>query len=360
MKSLITFAAVLCTTLSFGQTSHTKAPSAFEPVPSLPVKGSINIAYRTRSQSDGDKPKAGVTDVYTLNINVANSALFKGTISHLPYIHNTVTPDQQGKITYELDLDVVNPARPEQTRNVGKMFGSAPIDKMNIFRYSDGGGVKVAVFPIGAAKGFESRFNGLALAKPPASSGIARLKQEAVRLVSSKGGAIVLTKYDKMSFEQHVLPAGPVQIYPETTVTGILFYDYGRSAWHFNNVTLLYNAEGRRAVDTLTGSIRWIEAPNRKSTGEGHYEFNINLNEPPPTESAVFGAVADESSFFASDEAIPSLTGAINYKDTITPDGTVTASVVQIDLKGNKLSKQQVMALSKLLFLSALVPINAE
>lgn len=337
------------------------AATAFEPVPTLPVKGTMVIAYNTRTKLDGAKPKAGITDVYTLSLNAANSALFQGTITHLPYVVSTLGSDQIGKITYEVELGVLNPANLAQGRAVGKIFGSAPIDKQNVYRYSDGGGVKVAVFPIGAARGFESRFNGLALAKPPAVvSWVNRAKQEAVRLVSSKGGAIILTKYDKMSFDNHVLPAGPVQIYPETTVTGTLFYDYGRSAWHFNNVTLMYSAEGKRAVDTLTGSIRWVEAPNRKTTGEGRYDFDIRVNEPPPTESAVFGATADEAAFFAVDDTAPTLTGAMAYKDTITSAGVVTNSAVTVDLRANKLSKQQAMMLTKLIFLTSIVPFNAE
>ncbi len=216
------------------------------------------------------------------------------------------------------------------------------------------------VFPIGAAKGFESRFSGIAIGKPPANSGFAKLKQDAVRLVSSKGGAIVLTKYDKMTFNNHILPMGPVQIYPETTASGTLFYDYSRSAWHFNNLHLVYNAEGRRADDVLSGSIRWIEPKNRASTGEGHYDVLVYVNEPPPTESAAFAGTPDESAFFSASEDMPGLSGTITYKDTISPDGRVTASTIQIDLRATKLSKVQVMALAKLIFFSLLVPFNAE
>ena len=351
-RLLVTVA--LATLINGVSLAQPKGSPVFEPVATLPVKGTLNIAYNTRT----DK-KAGASDVYTLNLNVANSAVFRGSIIHLPYVSKTIG-EQMGRVTFDVELDVVNPANPSQTRNVGKMFGFAPVDKMNVYRYADGGGIKVAVFPIGAARGFESRYNGLAYGKPPASSGFAKLKQDAVRLVSSKGGSIVLTKYDKMTFENHVLPAGPVQIYPETTVNGIIFYDYGRSAWHFNNVTFVYNADGKRAIDTLTGSIRWIEAKNRRATGDGRYEFDIRVNEPPPTEAAAFAPTADESSFFAVEENVPSLTGAMIYKDTFTGADTVTSSIIQIDLKATKLSKHQAMMLTKLLLISAIVPINAE
>ncbi len=338
---------------AFAQTP--KGP--FDPAPTLPVTGTLNINYRTRT-GEG-RGKEGVADTYTVDINVANSAIFRGTIEQLPFIKNTLSSNQVGKLTFDVELDVVNPANPKQTRNVGKLFGAVPVDENNVYRYSDGAGVKVAVFPIGAAKGFESRFNGLAYGKPPAASGLSKMKQEAVKLVSGKGGAIVLTKYDKMTFENLLLPAGPVQLYPETTVSGTIFYDYGRSAWHFNNVTFIYNAEGKRSVDTITGSIRWLEPKDRSSTGQGHYEFDVRVNEPPPSESAVFAATADESAFFASDASVPSLTGSMNYKDAIAGD-TVTSSAVQIDLTASKLSKQQAMMLTKLVLITAIVPLNAE
>ncbi len=357
-KSILTYLSIVTAMAVsvFGQPPAAKPPSAFEPVPQLTITGTENIAYHTRS---GDL-KAGETDVYTLNVNIANSAIFRGTIEQLPYISNTLSADQQGKVSYDVDLDVCNPRNPAQTRNVGKMIGYVQVDKTNVYHYDDGAGVKIVVFPIGAAKGFESRFAGLSIGKPPATSGLAKIKQDAVRLVSSKGGAIVLTKYDKMTFQNHILPMGPVQIYPETNVSGTLFYDYSHSAWHFNNVHLVYNAEGRRADDVLTGSIRWIEPKNRAQTGEGHYEVLVYVNEPPPTESAAFAGTPDESSFFTASDDIPGLLGQISYKDSITPDGRVVGSVIQIDLKTVKLSKVQCMALAKLVLFSLAVPFNAE
>ncbi len=355
LKSIL-FILLAATQLA-AQTPAPKAVSPFEPVPSLPVTGTETIQYRTRATTD---LKPGVTDVYTINVNVANSAVFHGTIEQLPYISNTITSDQPGKVTYDVDLDVVNPRNIAQTRNVGKIVGYVPVDKQNVYHYDDGAGVKVVVFPIGAAKGFESRFTGTAIGKPPATSGFAKLKQDAVKLVSSKGGAILLTKYDKMTFQNHILPMGPVQIYPETTASGTLFYDYTRSAWHFNNLNLVYNAEGRRANDVLTGSIRWIEAKNRASTGEGHYDVLVYVNEPPPTESAAFSATPDESAFFGAQDDMPGLSGTISYKDTITSDGRVTASAITIDLKATKLSKVQCMALVKLIIFSLIIPFNSE
>jgi len=254
---------------------------------------------------------------------------------------------------------VVNPANPTQTRNIGKLYGAAPIDANNIYRFSDGS-VKVSIFGIGSAKGFESKFGGLALGKPPVASGFKKLQQDVIKLVNSKGKAIAVAKYDKMSFQNHIIAAGPVQIYPEATVNGDLIYDYGRTAWHFNGVTISYVVDGKRFQDSLTGSIRWVESPSRKTTGEGEYIFDIKVNEPPASEAAAFSTATDESAFFAVDNTTPSLTGSMKYKDSLAGGGTVVNSVVKIDLVGNQLNKQQVMHLTKLLLLSSVVPLNAE
>jgi hypothetical protein len=138
-----------------------------------------------------------------------------------------------------------------------------------------------------------------------------------------------------------------------------MIYDYDRSAWHFQNVTAGYVADAKRSLDTLTGNIRWVESPQRKLNGEGEYQFDIRVNEPPPSEASVFNGPADESAFFSESAAVPSLRGTMKYKDTMV-NGQVTASVIQIDLKGEQLTKQQAMYFAKMLLMSCVVPLNAE
>jgi len=334
------------------------------PTPELTVKGDLAIKFNTRTNTDSDgKVKVGVFDKYTLSVNVANSALFHGTIQHTPYISGLVSTTQPSHLDYTVECDVVNPKNPTQTRNVGRLFGAVPIDDKNAYRFADGN-LKLVVFPVGTAKGFESTFKGLALGKPPASSEgfLSKLKKEALNITKSVNGksvAISVTKYDKMEFQSHILGAGPVQIYPEATVNGSMIYDYGRTAWYFDNVTVVYAVDGRQFQDKLTGNIRWIEAANRAASGEGEYQFDVRVNEPAQSEASVFSGPADESAFFSTDDAIPALTGVMKYKDTLAGE-TVTASAVTVDLKSNKLTKQQVMYLAKLLFLSTIVPLNAE
>lgn len=352
MKSIksIILGALLAAT-AFAQAP---APAAAPILKPLAITGTLAISFASRSE----RAPAGTVDTYTLNVNVANSAVFRGTITQRPFIKNTLSANQTGLLVFSLDTAVVNPNNPSQTKDVGRFFGNVPVDERNVYRFDDGF-LKISVLPIGQAKGFESRFTGLALGKPPAVSGVAKLRQDTLRLVSGKGGAVTLKNYDIMRFQNCVLAAGPVQIYPDVTVVGDMVFDYDRSIWYFKSVTLSYAQEGVRKVDVLTGTIRWIEDANRKANGLGHYDFDIRVNEPPPSEAAVFGATADESSFFASDDAIPGLTGSMSYKDSMSGD-TVTSSTVQIDLHSNKLTKQQVMSLAKLLLFSMVVPLNSD
>jgi hypothetical protein len=355
MKHHILYACSLLVAAAGLAQTPPAAPPVLKP---LAVTGSMTIQFASRASSD----KTNSVDTYTMEVNVANSAIFKGTIVQYPVVKTLMGfgTGRPGKLVYSMDTLIVNPRNISETKEVGRLFGEVPVDERNVYRFDDGNTpLKISVLPIGQAKGFESRFTGLALGKPPAASGAAKIKLDAMRLVSGKGGAVTLKNYDIMRFQNHVLAAGPVLIYPEVTVAGDMVFDYDRNIWYFKNVTLGYNVGNQRLFDTLTGTIRWIEDPHRSSNGLGYYDFDIRVNEPPPSETAVWAAGDDENSFFQSDTEIPSLTGKISYKDTLSGETTM-ASVIDIDLHSNKLTKQQVMALSKLLMLSMIVPLNSD
>ena len=120
------------------------------------IKGDMTIKYDTRTQLDGNSPKAGVTDKYNTMFNVNNSALFRGGIQVLPYIDNTFS-DQIGKVTFDMECDVVNPKNPTQTKNVGKLFGVVPVDQNNVYRFADGT-ARISILGFGTATGFDSKF----------------------------------------------------------------------------------------------------------------------------------------------------------------------------------------------------------
>jgi len=339
--------------------------SLFGQAPST-ITGDIAINFATRTKRDGDFPQAGVEDVYSLNLNVANRALFTGTLAHRPFISNTFSANQAQQITYDVALSVVNPDNPKQSLNVGKVSGVVPINESNIYDYSLGT-VKAAVFPIGKAKGFESKMSGQSAAKPPAKSGVRSLMDKAKERISLTRGsgtsqtAIVVSNYDRMDFVRLVLPAGPVALYSEATVEGTLLYDYDRSAWYLQGITVTYSQpNGVLQRDRVSGNIRWSEKT-------GRYELDVRLNEGQSAggEAAVFSPATTESNadaeaaFFAVDTSVSALTGSITYKD-VKVGGQAVSSNVTVDLTGNKLSNQQMVYLTKLLLLANIVPLSSD
>jgi hypothetical protein len=355
-KSLLATAAILLTASLASAQTHA-------------VKGSLKIDYQTRTQTDAaGAPLPGVKDTYTLSLDVTDSMMFGGTIQHTPRLAGGLLgrETQSATLAYDIMLSVRNPANPAQTKAIGKFIGGVPIDGQGVYRYGNGT-LRIAVDASGRAAEFQSRFSGLAAGKPPkvASASITdSLKQQAVsifRQVKGQTQKVVVTDYDKMRFDGLILAAGPVKTYGEAKVNGEMLYDYERDLWFFQGVTVSYEADGMALSDKLSGNIKWIEDPQRATNGKGEYQFDVRVNEPEAqkgtTEASVF-ATDDEAAFFAVDSTIPALTGSARYVDTMSGD-TVTSSAVTIDTAGN-LTKQQMVYLTKLIWLVSVVPFNAE
>lgn len=353
LNLLTVFTMLLMSPLAMAQTNG----------PALTIKGTIEIKYNTRQLP---VPTKGVKDVYRLNINMFNSIIFAGQITDLPQIiegmfSKSVT--QPRVITYDIGCDVINQKNPAQVKNVGRMFGMVPIMSDGSYQY-DKGNLEISVLPISNAGGFTSKFGGVAYGKPlnrPANW-LDTFKKEAVnitRLVNGKPTTVIIKKYDKMEYKQHNIAAGPAAIYQSLTINGEMLYDYEKYAWFFNNVTVQYADNGVVKIDRLSGTIRWVESPQRKTNGEGEYQFDVRVNEPPPSIGAAFAPPSDESAFFEVDTTTPALTGTMKYKDILSGETTV-ASTVTVDLTGQSLNKQQMMFLGKLIIFSAVVPMNSD
>lgn len=349
--SIVSVVAALATSVS-AQTSTN--PPTF-------IKGDMSIQYNTRQSTPVAK---GVKDVYTVNVNVCNSAQFHGTITDLPQlIEGWVKKDitQNRMLSYDIAADLVNPKNPAQVKNVGRLFGNVPISQDGVYHYGQGSLV-MDIIPMGQAAGFSSPFKGDVQGKPlnrPANwlDSVSLSSISLTRVgANGKSTTVVLKKYDKMVYSNTELGAGPAQFYTAVTVSGEMLYDYDKSCWFFNNVGLAYAGH----FDRITGTIRFVEAVR----GSGEYQFDIRVNEPAPSETAAFAsAPADESAFFETDNTIPALTGTMKYKDTLRgsgKDATTLSSAVTIDLKGNGLTKAQTMALCKMIIFSAVVPMNAD
>lgn len=360
MKKIMSSILVVVLSMVFVSISNAQNPN-------LTVKRSLNIEYNSRTQlDDSGLPKSGVKDVYKMDLSIVDTIGMRGTIEHLPPIFGTWvgSEKQQSNLTYALDLVLKNPANLSQERSVGRLTGVVPIDSSGKYQY-DSGNLRMAVNATGKARGFESAFRGIAAAKPPTTrSYLESAKKSAITLQRQYGGKnvnLVVTNYDQMSLEGLTLAAGPVETYPEAKVNGKMLFDYDRSAWYFYNTTMNYQTkDGVSHSDTLSGNIKWVESSNRETTGEGEYQFDVRVNEPQETpESAAFQTVDDESAFFEVDTSLPALVGTAKYIDSFSGE-SVVGSKVNIDLVGSNLNKQQVVNLTKLIWLVSVVPMNAE
>jgi hypothetical protein len=331
------------------------------------IKGKLDIQFNSRVQTDDSgAPTVGVKDVYTFDVMVGDTLGFQGTIQALPTILTARlgSEKQKAALTYNLNLLVANPADLTQKRAVGKLVGEVQVDKQGVYHF-DESTLRIAVDAAGRAQGFESAFRGKAIGKPPKSNSLVeKVKKQAqtiTKRVQGKTVSLIVKDYDIMTLQGLVLAKGPVQSYPETTVNGEMMYDYERSAWYFRNLTMTYQVDGKSVTDRLSGNVKWVESPQRKSNGQGQYDFDMRFNEPEQTggETAVFQKADDEAAFFATDTKLPSLTGSAKYVDRFRGE-TVTSSAVVIDLVGNNLNKNQVVNAFKLVWLVSVVPVNAE
>jgi hypothetical protein len=339
------------------------------------IVGTMNIDFKTRTQLDtsGDlkagSPAINVADQYKLALTVADTTEFNGEIQRYPKLFSSVLGrnKQDAKLYYNIALSVLNPRDLKQKKTVGKWVGTVPVDPQSgAFDLSGGSAqesaLRVDVDAVGTAQAFKDNFAGKLIGKAEKKENLGTSLYR--RAVGNKTVEIKVTKSDPMTFQGVQLAKGPTASYAKSTVNGRLDYDYETGNYYADNIKIRYTADGKETEDTLTGTIKWVEDPDRATNGKGHYDFNLRFNEEknkvPSTEGNAFEKLSDEEAFFAVDNTLPSLTGRIEYQDTFIPGGTdPAASKVTYHLNANKLTKQQVVNFFKL-WLIAVGPTNDE
>ncbi|MGD9689314.1 MAG: hypothetical protein AB7K52_08110 [Phycisphaerales bacterium] len=338
------------------------------------ISGTMEIQFTTRTNKDssGDfvagSPAVGAKDTYTFKIAAVDTLEFQGKITRQPNIFTKIIgrKKQSAQLWYDASLIVRNPSDLKQSKTVGKWVGTVPIDEGS-GKYDLAGGkaqdsaLRIDVDAIGRSAAFKDYFSGYLVGKAEKKENL--LEQTYKRVIGGKTVEVKILKSDPMRFEALTLAKGPVETYPRTTVNGTLNYDYETGNYFADNITFSYNLNGKDYTDVLTGTIKWVEDPNRKTNGKGHYEFNLRFNEEKNKaaggEGAAFAAMSDEEAFFAVDNSVPTLTGKIVYVDTMGADELPTASKVTYNLNANKLTKVQVVNFFKL-WLIAVGPTNDE
>jgi hypothetical protein len=201
--------------------------------------------------------------------------------------------------------------------------------------------------------------------RPVEKKGLMAEVRTFTRTVAGRQVNIQVKGADPMRFDNVVLGAGPARTYPRAVVNGRMDFDYETGNWYTDGLRFRYALDGVDREDLVTGSIKWVEDPNRRQNGKGRYEFNLRFNEeknrPATGEGAAFASGAsDEDAFFAVDTSVPTLTGTVEFVDTMVPGREApTASKITYHLNANRLTKQQVMNFFKLWML-AVGPTNDE
>ncbi len=339
------------------------------------IVGNMDIDFGTRTNMDttGDlkagSPALGAKDKYKFNLTVAKTTQFTGEINRQPNLYSKILASrkQDALLTYSIDLSVLNPRDTKQKKTIGKWVGTIPIDTASGAYDLAGGSAKesplrIAVDTSGQIQGFTDRFGGKLIGKAEKKDNLASYTYK--RIVGDKTVQVTVKKVDPMRFDNVVLAKGPAENYPTTVVSGRLDYDYETGNWFADGVRFKYSMNGRDVEDVLTGTIKWVEDPNRDSNGKGYYDFNLRFNEEKnksaADESAAFKDLAGEEAFFFVDDTIPCLTGRVNYVDTMPAGGKEPiSSKITYSLNANKLTKQQVMNFFKL-WMIAVGPTNDE
>jgi hypothetical protein len=339
------------------------------------IAGTMDIEFGTRTNLDtsGDLKEGsaavGAKDKYNFQINVAKTTEFAGEITRQPKLatKNLGRNKQDAQLFYKVDLSVLNPADLKQKRTVGRWVGTVPVDpKTGAFDLAGGSGgesaLRINIDAVGKAPSFVDNFAGRLVGKAEKKESLVSSTYK--RLIAGKTVQVVVQKSDPMRFENLVLAKGPAEIYPRTVVNGRLDYDYETGNYFADNIRLRYSLDGQDYEDIITGTIKWVEDPDRDSNGKGYYDFNLRFNEEKNKtttgESAAFEQLSGEDAFFAVDNSIPCLTGRVSYVDVIPAGSELpTSSKVTYNLNANKLTKQQVMNFVKL-WLLAVGPTNDE
>lgn len=328
------------------------------------IAGTMDIDFKTRTNLDTSgkfvegSPALNAADEYSFSLRVAKTTEFSGKINRQPNIYTKTLRrvEQAAALGFDITMSVLNPQDMKQKKAVGKWVGKVPIDTASGAYDLLGGSkderpLRIQVDAMGKASAFTDGFAGRLVGKAEKKDNLAAYTY--TRLVGKKEVKIVVKRSDPMKFEGIELAKGPAETYPRTRVNGRLDYDYETGNWYTDGIRFKYSLNGKDFEDVVTGSIKWVEDPDRKSNGKGQYEFNLRFNEDKnksaKSEADAFGQMSGEDAFFVVDDSIPCMTGTIAYVDTMAPGKDVpSSSKVTFNLNANKLNKQQIMNFFKL------------
>lgn len=341
----------------FGFLALSPAGFAQKTVSGPAVTGTMDITFNTRMpgniNSDG-VPNKGVADSYKVDLT-AGAITIKGQIERTPRLAGSLLGReiQKGKIFYQLAWNF-------KGTYLGDWLGTVVTNDRGEYLWNGSGDPnsrpRIQIQTVGNQAGFTDFFEGVMLGKGAQAGGSAKFFR---KLSGGKVATYTATNTDPMDFRQVVLAKGPLGAYGRVSVDGKLIYDRESGSWITEGINM--TPEGSKTPDKVTGSIRWIEDPNRASNGKGHYVLNLRWNEDrvQPSDETFTAGPVDEDSFFAVDRSKPGLTGTIEYEDKLNPGGSPVFSKVTFNLVANNLERAQILAFLKL-WLVGVGPLNDE
>ena len=98
------------------------------------VMGGMGLDAAMIANTSGDlkkgSPAVGAKDSYKLDVMVAKTTQFSGTITRMPNLFSSILSrkKQDAQLNYSIDLAVLNPKDTKQRKVVGKWVGMVPID----------------------------------------------------------------------------------------------------------------------------------------------------------------------------------------------------------------------------------------
>lgn len=323
----------------------------------------MNIEFGTRTEVDPDgNPKPGAEDRYAVSLIVLHTYKVTGSIARKPHIVSSILGReiQAAALRYDLKFFVVDKSGGAD-KPVGGIQGTMPV-KDGVYILPPGG---VSMSTVSSRnEPFSGQIAGKSENK---NSKLSAKLFEYARVIRGKTVKVQSKNIDPLEFRALTLAPGPVADFPQTIVSGRFDYDYDTGNWLSSGFRFQYVKDGERRQDEVTGSVRWVEDPNRDVNGKGEYQFNLRFNEAGAREdeSAFFAETSDEELFFAVDNEIPTLGGKITYQDTYGESAArdterpVISSKITYDLQANRLTGEQIMNFFKL-WLLIVGPVNDE
>lgn len=344
--------------------SASPAPSPLQVLASKKIGGQMRIQFGSRDGAAESRDKG--SDTYTVSLQSEDRIKIGGVVIREPRVLGRLLGGEKQPLQLRYNLSFR--AGPRERSSESKLLGVFPIRESGEYELGGGGDNRLRMQPANSA-GFDPRrllYSGKIQGKSESqrAGGLQEKLRAYSRWIRGKKVRVTAKHVDPLEFRNLVLGAGPALRDSPVTVNGRLDYDYDTGNWFADDLTLSYQVEGRNIRDTITGSIRWTEDPQRRLNGRGKYEFNLRFNERKDAdEEAFFAEAQDEEAFFGVDGDVPGVYGSIDYQDFFVSasakDPVVARSVVDYNLEMRGLSEQQEMNFLKLWFI-IIGPMNDE